>query len=197
MNINEQVKELRDLADNVDYKIYRWNDYMRALNEAADTIESLSAKLQAASNRNDAAIDLSEIIVDFEDKLECAKIQLEMVNDYADKDSLSVKNDILFFGERVERYEEFLESLKSCERPDARLDNEWIYCDKRMLSIAEYMELVTPYMKRIEIAYMTDTVEYLIGYYDGGKWLDKHHNIIKNVIAWRAFIPLSDKHYES
>lgn len=41
------------------------------------------------------------------------------------------------------------------------------------------------YMKRLEIAYMTDTVEYTFGYYDGYKWIDKRHNIISNVVAWR------------
>lgn len=45
------------------------------------------------------------------------------------------------------------------------------------------------YMKRLEIAYMTDTVEYTHGYYDGYKWLDKRHDIISNVIAWRVHEP--------
>lgn len=45
------------------------------------------------------------------------------------------------------------------------------------------------YMKRLEIAYMTDTVEYTHGYYDGHKWLDKRHDIISNVIAWRVHEP--------
>lgn len=45
------------------------------------------------------------------------------------------------------------------------------------------------YMKRLEIAYMTDTVEYTHGYYDGYKWLDKRHDIISSVIAWRVHEP--------
>lgn len=67
----------------------------------------------------------------------------------------------------------------------------WIPCSERLPETSAYMEFEpTPYMKRIEIAYMTDTVEYLIGFYDGSKWMDKHHNIIKNVIAWKPFLKL-------
>lgn len=80
------------------------------------------------------------------------------------------------------------------ERPDPRLDNGWIYCNEWLPSTVEYMEFeTTPCMKRLEIAYMTDTIEYLIGFYDGSKWMDKHHNIIKNVIAWKPFVKLPDK----
>ena len=54
------------------------------------------------------------------------------------------------------------------------------------------------YMKRLEIAYMTDTVEYTHGYYDGYKWMDKYHDTIKNVVAWRIHEPYqaerSDNH---
>lgn len=83
------------------------------------------------------------------------------------------------------------------EQQDPRLDNGWIYCDEWLPSTVEYMELEpSPHMKRLEIAYMTDTVEYLIGYYDGSKWMDKHHNIIKNVLAWRKFLPLPEKRHE-
>ena len=128
MSISEQVKELREVAE-----MYDGLDGGDILREAADTIESLSAKLQAAN----------------------------------------------------------------MERPDPRLDNGWIYCDEWIPSTVEYMELEpTPCMKRLEIAYMTDTVEYLIGFYDGSKWMDKHHNIIKNVIAWKPFVKLPDKRHE-
>ena len=45
------------------------------------------------------------------------------------------------------------------------------------------------YYKRLEIAYMTDTIEYVHGYYDGYKWMDKYHDTIKNVVAWRIHEP--------
>ena len=72
----------------------------------------------------------------------------------------------------------------------------WIPCGERLPEMSEYMEFEpTPYMKRLEIAYMTDTVEYLIGFYDGCKWMDKHHNIIKNVMAWKPFLKLPEEYY--
>lgn len=95
-----------------------------------------------------------------------------------------------------------IESLRklqaaNMEQLDPRLDDGWIYCDEWLPSMVEYMELEpTPYMKRLEIAYMTDIIEYLIGFYDGSKWMDKHHNIIKNVIAWKPFVKLPDKRHE-
>ena len=45
------------------------------------------------------------------------------------------------------------------------------------------------YYKRLEIAYMTDTIEYVHGYHDGYKWMDKYHDTIKNVVAWRIHDP--------
>ena len=45
------------------------------------------------------------------------------------------------------------------------------------------------YMQRLEIAYMTDTIEYVHGYYDGYKWMDKRHDIIENVVAWKIHKP--------
>lgn len=45
------------------------------------------------------------------------------------------------------------------------------------------------YYKRLEIAYMTDTIECVHGYYDGYKWMDKYHDTIKNVVAWRIHEP--------
>lgn len=46
-----------------------------------------------------------------------------------------------------------------------------------------------PYMKRLELAYMTDIVEYKIGYFDGFKWMDSRHRIIENVVAWKIHEP--------
>lgn len=130
--LSEQIKELRNYE-----RIFKGDRLDGNLSiifkEAADTIESLSAKLQAAN--------------------------MEW-------------------------------SAEDC--------GGWIRCKERLPETVEYMKFEpTPYMKRLEIAYMTDTVEYLIGFYDGSKWLDKHHNIIKNVIAWKPFVKLPDKRHES
>lgn len=129
--LSEQVNKIRKVAKCVylatDKEVA--DDIASTLNQSADTIEALSAKLQAENM------------------------------------------------ERLNRY-------YNCG---------WILRDDRLPVTAEYMELEpTPYMKRLEIAYMADTVEYILGFYDGSKWMDKHHNIIKNVIAWKPFVKLPE-----
>ena len=54
-------------------------------------------------------------------------------------------------------------------------NDDWIPVEERLPENEErcaYNE-GTRYMKRLEIAYMTDTIEYVHGYYDGYKWMDK------------------------
>ena len=72
------------------------------------------------------------------------------------------------------------------------MDDGWIPVEERLPEEGErcaYDDEGTKYMKRLEIAYMTDTVEYIHGYYDGYKWMDKWHDIIENVIAWKIHEP--------
>lgn len=47
MSISEQVKELRKVAEN--FREWEYNRFYDVISEAADTIEYLSAKLQAAN----------------------------------------------------------------------------------------------------------------------------------------------------
>lgn len=71
-------------------------------------------------------------------------------------------------------------------------ENEWVPCSVRMPNKHERTacdKRGNKYMKRIEIAYMTDTVEYTHGYYDGYKWLNERLHVIKNVIAWKIHVP--------
>ena len=129
MTISEQIKELREIAELFD----EIDDGRRMLLQAADTIEALSAKLQAAN---------------------------------------------------MER------SAEDC--------GGWILCKNRLPETLEYMEFEpTPYMKRLEIAYMTDMVEYIIGYFDGYKWIDKRNRKIENVIAWKPFLKLTEPYHET
>ena len=83
--------------------------------------------------------------------------------------------------------------------------DSWITVDDRMPEKNEYFvetssdkDFPNGYYKRLEIAYMTDTIEYVHGYYDGYKWMDKYLNAIKNVVAWRIHEPYlperSDNH---
>ena len=78
---------------------------------------------------------------------------------------------------------------------DEREKNRWIPVKERLPEEKEWIgynkEISIRYMKRIEIAYMTDTVEYTIGYFDGYKWMDKYYGIIPNVVAWKIHVPYS------
>lgn len=67
----------------------------------------------------------------------------------------------------------------------------WVPVVKRLPEESEYIGLSVGrrYMKRLEIAYMTDTIEYTFGYYDGAKWMDKQNSKIENVVAWKLHEP--------
>ena len=76
------------------------------------------------------------------------------------------------------------------------LNDDWISVEERLPEKNEYFvetssdkDFPNGYYKRLEIAYMTDTIEYVHGYYDGYKWMDKYLDTIKNVVAWRIHEP--------
>ena len=76
------------------------------------------------------------------------------------------------------------------------MNDGWIPVEERLPEKNEYFvdtssnkEFPNGYYRRLEIAYMTDTVEYIHGYYDGYKWMDKYLGAIKNVVAWRIHEP--------
>ena len=78
----------------------------------------------------------------------------------------------------------------------AAKDDGWIPVEERLPEKNEYFvntssnkDFPNGYYRRLEIAYMTDTVEYIHGYYDGYKWMDKYLDTIKNVVAWRIHEP--------
>ena len=85
------------------------------------------------------------------------------------------------------------------------MNDGWISVEDRLPEKNEYFvetsgdkDFPNGYYKRLEIAYMTDTIEYVHGYHDGYKWMDKYHDTIKNVVAWRIHEPYhperSDNH---
>ncbi|HJA20452.1 MAG TPA: hypothetical protein H9959_11265 [Candidatus Mediterraneibacter ornithocaccae] len=72
------------------------------------------------------------------------------------------------------------------------MNDGWIPVEERSPAGYErigYDKQGNKYMQRLEIAYMTDTIEYVHGYYDGYKWMDKRHDIIENVVAWKIHKP--------
>ena len=72
------------------------------------------------------------------------------------------------------------------------MNDGWIPVEERSPAGYErigYDKIGNKYMRRLEIAYMTDTIEYVHGYYDGYKWMDKWYDIIENVVAWKIHEP--------
>lgn len=100
---------------------------------------------------------------------------------------------------------EFLKQCKQVVKKYEKNYSGWISLEERMPEKNEYFvetssdkDFPNGYYKRLEIAYMTDTIEYVHGYYDGYKWMDKYLDTIKNVVAWRIHEPYrqerSDNH---
>ena len=84
------------------------------------------------------------------------------------------------------------------------MNDGWIPVEERLPEKNEYFvetisdkDFPNGYYKRLEIAYMTDTIEYVHGYYDGYKWMDKYHDTIKNVVAWRIHEPYRPERSEN
>ena len=72
------------------------------------------------------------------------------------------------------------------------INDGWIPVEERLPAGYErigYNERGDKYMRRLEVAYMTDAIEYVHGYYDGYKWMDKHLNTIENAVAWKIHEP--------
>lgn len=76
------------------------------------------------------------------------------------------------------------------------MNDGWISVEERLPEKNEYFvdtssnkDFPNGYYRRLEIAYMTDTVEYVHGYYDGYKWMDKYLDTIKNIVAWKVHEP--------
>lgn len=76
-------------------------------------------------------------------------------------------------------------------KADVAPKTEWISVEDRLPTQDEYLTHHNDgldSLKRITIAYMTDTVEYTIGCYDGYKWMNQLGNrVVKDVIAWKPF----------
>lgn len=93
--------------------------------------------------------------------------------------------------------EAFIEAYKECQDIIRKhMNDRWISVEERLPEKNEYFvetssdkDFPNGYYKRLEIAYMTDTIEYVHGYYDGYKWMDKYLDTIKNVVAWRIHEP--------
>lgn len=94
--------------------------------------------------------------------------------------------------EKLGAYEDT--GLEPGEILDGKMLTGWIPVAERLPTENEYRVVCSahsskPFLKRFEIAYITDTTEYQFGYYDGYKWIDKCYEVIQNVVAWKNHEP--------
>lgn len=125
MSISEQVKELRE------FEIGWLHDVPMAksiMNQAADTIESLSAKLQAANMEckkgNYSIGDLSELIDKFDN---------EKIKGITDFEQVQIFNALKYLDmyQKVGTIEKFMELRQNMER-SAEDCGGWIPCKERL-----------------------------------------------------------------
>ena len=114
---------------------------------------------------------------------------------------------------RLAAYEDT--GLEPCENPVLldrlkRASEQWdIWCDAYQKDVPVWIPLAEripaeneyrvvcaahsgkPFLRRFEVAYITDTVGYQFGYYDGYKWIDKSYKEIPNVVAWKNHEPFN------
>ena len=78
-------------------------------------------------------------------------------------------------------------------------NGDWIPVEERLPVKEEYLGGYVrgiPWIRRLEIAYMTDTLDYKHGYYDGCKWIDERERKIENVVAWKIHEPYKPERNE-
>ena len=98
-------------------------------------------------------------------------------------------------------YRELIERLKAYEdtglTPEEILGRKmlagWIPVEERLPKRTEW--IVTDgeehYLRRLEVAVASDTLEYFFVSYDGYKWFDKFGRTYGNVVAWKIHEPLN------
>ena len=118
---------------------------------------------------------------------------------YIDMNRLRDYEDTGLTPEQI-RQMDVLYAEKCREVAELQKVQRWIPVERRLPEKNEYFvdtssnkDFPNGYYRRLEIAYMTDTIEYVHGYYDGYKWMDKYLNAIKNVVAWRIHEPYQPK----
>lgn len=124
----------------------------------------------------------------------------KIIRHYAKSDNIDLNTGGDDFQDIIDRLAEYeiaevdgRLAVLPCKIGTLAYNNGWIPVDERLPEEKEWKDYNKQfnciYLKRLELAYKTDTVEYIHGYYDGEKWIDKRHNIVKNVVAWRIHEP--------
>lgn len=115
--------------------------------------------------------------------------QVKELRDYANLAPISKSEENMIL-RAADTIESLSAKLADKERIGEDCGGGWIYCNERFPQLTEYSH--ENVLKRLEIAYMTDTVRYVIGYFDGYKWMDKRNHEIENVITWKPFLKLPE-----
>ena len=153
--ISEQVKELRTYGE----KSIFAPSTRDVFNQAADTIESLSAKLQAANMEcqkgNYSIGDLSELIEKFDN---------EKIKGITDFEQVQIFNALKYLEmyQKVGTIEKFMELKQNMERPAEDCDG-WISCSDPPKHANEVL--------------IFNGKSYSVGYYDGKTWVNAIHPV--------------------
>lgn len=71
--------------------------------------------------------------------------------------------------------------------------SRWIPVEERLPKRKEWIgtDGEEHYLRRLEVAVASDTLEYFFVFYDGYKWFDKFGRTYGNVVAWKIHEPLN------
>ena len=179
------MQELEKILEEINYRINEYvdHDYVRG---SGDVVKGLSIAKSIIrkhlSRENTTEITrCSRDTQGAEHEINLPKEEFEMLR-FSDSVTFRCGNEYvsLYMGE------------DEATREYKIVDDGWISVEERLPAGYErigYNERGDKYMRRLEIAYMTDTIEYVHGYYDGYKWMDKHLNTIENAVAWKIHEP--------
>lgn len=107
---------------------------------------------------------------------------------WVDLDMLLVSINAVFDSKTAKKVCEYLRSYIAVEEEEI-----WISVDDRLPEREEWMGTKGEehYLRRMEIAVMSDTLEYFLAFYDGYKWFDKFGRTYTGVKAWKIHEPFN------
>lgn len=104
-------------------------------------------------------------------------------------DARAAREEAMTIYWRLKAYEDT--GLTPEEIMDRKTLNGWVPVEERMPEREEWMGVKGKehYLRRMEIAVDSDTIEYFIVFYDGYKWFDKFGRTYAGVKAWKIHDP--------
>lgn len=123
-------------------------------------------------------INADELIADLE-------LRAQKALDGFKKATYKVEKDML-----IEENVNYIKMIGIVENMPA-IKNGWTETDERLPEREEWIGIKGKehYLRRMEIAVDSDTIEYFLVFYDGYKWFDKFGRTYSGVAAWRIHEP--------